>query len=162
MKEKMLGIVASCILLGASGTAAATVVDFGTIGPGDSMGSSLFYSESGVAIADTWTFAIEQTLLVAIAIDANDLVPFFEIADLLAVGDSLTFEYNAVDNQYTFVGNLAAGSYSFDISGLTTGMLGGQYEVSVGGLAIPLPAGLWLLGAAMLTLCSTRRRKEVA
>jgi hypothetical protein len=160
MKTKLLGTMGALVLFGLAAQANATSVDLGSISAGDSTGSSVFYSSPGINIDDTWNFTLTEDLQTAIVIDSADLVPFFSIENLSATdgSGSITFEYDASDNKYTFVGNLSAGDYSFNVTGLTTGSLGGQYEVSVGGLApatVPAPAAFWLFSGALLLL---RRR----
>jgi hypothetical protein len=159
MKTKLLGTIGALVLFGLGAQANATSVDLGSISAGDSNGSSVFYSSPGINIDDTWSFTLTEDLQTAIVIDSADLVPFFSIEDLSATdGADISFEYDASDNKYTFVGVLSAGDYSFNVTGVTAGSLGGQYEVSVGGLApaaVPAPAAFWLFSGALLLL---RRR----
>jgi hypothetical protein len=159
MKTKLLGTIGALVLCGLAAQASATTVDLGSISAGDSTGSSVFYSSPGININDTWNFTLTEDLQTAIVIDSADLAPFFSIEGLSATdGADISFEYDASDNKYTFVGNLSAGDYSFNVTGLTTGSLGGQYEVSVGGLTqttVPVPAAFWLFSGALLLL---RRR----
>jgi hypothetical protein len=152
---KMKLTLAALALFAFSAGASATTVDFGEISDGESTGASLFYSDDGLAISDTWTFTLAEDLFTAIVIDSAEMAPFFGIDDLVATASSLdiSFDYDPVDNKYTFTGLLAAGEYGFDVTGMTSGSLGGQYEVSVGGFApIPLPPALWLLSGALLFL----------
>lgn len=160
MKTKLLGTIGALVLFGLGTQANATSVDLGSISAGDSNGSSVFYSSPGINIDDTWTFTLTEDLLTAIVIDSADLVPFFSIEDLSATdaSGSISFTYDASDNSYTFSGVLPAGDYSFGVTGLTAGSLGGEYEVAVGGLApttVPAPAAFWLFSGALLLL---RRR----
>jgi hypothetical protein len=157
MKTKLLGTIGALVLFGLGAQASATTIDLGSISAGDSAGGSVFYSSPGVSIDDTVTFSLTDTLLTAIVIDSGDLVPFFNIDGLTADADSdlITFEYDAHDNRYFFSGNLPAGDYSISVGGTVSGSLGGQYEVSVGGLApapVPVPGALWLFSGALLLL----------
>jgi hypothetical protein len=154
MKTKLLGTIGALVLFGLGAQASATAVDLGDISAGDSNGASVFYSTPG-AIDDSWTFTLTEALLTAITIDAHDLAPFFSIEGLTAAADSIliNFAYDAVDNQYSFVGELPAGDYAVAVGGMVAGSLGGQYEVSVGGLApVPVPGALWLFSGALLLL----------
>jgi hypothetical protein len=155
MKTKLLGTIGALVLFGLGSQASAGVVDLGSISAGDSAGASVFFSSPGVTIDDSWTFSLTEALLTAITIDANDLVPFFSIENLTAAGSDplIAFSYDALDNQYSFIGELPAGDYSVSVGGQVAGSLGGQYEVSVGGLApVPVPGALWLFSGALLLL----------
>jgi hypothetical protein len=161
MKTKVLSSIAAIALLGVSAGAGATVVDFGEISDGESTGASLFYSDPGTVIDDSWTFSLSSALFTAIVIDSADLVPFFAIEDLSAGSNSdlIEFTYDASDNQYEFSGLLAAGDYAISVGGVTGGSLGGQYQVSVGGTLtpIPLPPALWLMAGALFALRRTAK-----
>ena len=155
MKTKLIGTIGALVLFGLGAQASATTFDLGDISAGDSNGNSVFYSSPGTAIDDSWTFTLTEALLTAITIDANDLAPFFSIEGLTAAADSIliNFSYDALDNQYQFVGELPAGDYAVSVGGTVAGSLGGQYEVSVGGLApVPVPGALWLFSGALLLL----------
>jgi hypothetical protein len=115
----------------------------------------MLYSTPATSIDDTWTFTLTESLTTAIVIDSADLAPFFGIADLTATSSSgaISFEYDASDNSYSFSGELAAGDYDFNVTGVTNGKLGGEYEVIVGGQPlqpVPVPAAFWLFSSAML------------
>lgn len=160
MKKKLFWTIALA-LMGTSLGANATTVDLGELSAGDSVGESLFYSDSGVSIDDVWTFTLTESLNTAITIDANDLEPFFGITGFTADSDSpdIEFTYDDADNQWTFVGTLGAGDYSIMVTGTTSGSLGGQYEVAVGGLPpspIPLPPAFALFFGSLLLLLRRR------
>jgi hypothetical protein len=160
VKKKLLWTIALA-LMGTSLSATATTVDLGELSANESVGESLFYSDSGVDIDDLWTFTLTETLVTAITIDANDLEPFFGISGFTADSGAaeIEFTYDADDNAWEFVGTLAAGDYSFGITGLTSGSLGGQYEVAVGGVPpspIPLPPAFALFFGSLLLLLRRR------
>jgi hypothetical protein len=130
----MLGTMGAVVLFGLGAQASATTVDFGEISAGESQGDSLFYPAPATSIDDTWVFTLTETLLTAIVIDSADI----------------SFSFNAEDNAYTFTGVLPAGVYDFNVTGLTSGQLGGEYEVIVGAVAVPVPAAIWLFSGALL------------
>jgi hypothetical protein len=153
MNMKLIGTVAAVVLFGLGARASATTVDLGEISAGESNGGAHFVSTPATSIDDTWSFTLTETLLTAIVIDSADLAPFFGIDGLTAVGSdaSISFAYDVDDNAYTFTGVLAAGTYDFNVTGTTSGSLGGQYEVIVGGVsAVPVPAAFWLFSGALL------------
>jgi hypothetical protein len=155
MKTKLLGTIGALVLFGLGAQASATTVDLGSLSANESNGGSLFYSSPGVSIDDSWTFTLTEALLTAITIDANDLIPFFQIDNLTAGSPDplITFDYDSHDNQYSFTGVLPAGDYSVSVGGMVAGSLGGQYDVLVGGLApVPVPGALWLFSGALLLL----------
>jgi hypothetical protein len=154
--------IAALAALGLSAQALATTVDFGAIDPGDSEGASVFYGAMGAAIDDTWSFTLTSDSQAALIFDSADLSGFYGIADFLVSAAGMAFDYNATDNTYTFTGLLPAGDYTIDVSGVTNGLLGGQYDVSVGALAlapVPLPAPLALLASGLFAIGAIRRRR---
>jgi hypothetical protein len=161
MKRGLLSVIAGLAILGLSTAASAASVDLGDISAGDSNGSSLFYSDSGLAVTDTWSFTLTESLLTAIVVDSADFAPFFGIANFnVSSGNIGAFAYDASDNSWSFSGQLAAGDYSFDVSGTTSGALGGEYEVLVGGVTpVPLPPAFWLMATALVALRRATKRQ---
>jgi hypothetical protein len=160
--------IAALAALGLSAQALASSIDLGDIAPGDSQGASLFYGQAGVPIDDSWTFTLTEDSQAALVFDSADLAGFYGIADfLVAAADDLgmVFAYDASDNSYSFSGALPAGTYTVDVSGLTSGVLGGQYEVAVGALpaaAVPIPAPFALLASGLFGIGAIRRRQAKA
>jgi hypothetical protein len=161
-------VIAALAALGLSAQASAAAVDLGDIAPGESQGASLFYGQMGVSIDDSWTFTLTEDSLAALVFDSADLAGFYGIADFLVaaaddVGMALAFD--ASDNSYSFSGVLPAGTYTIDVSGLTSGVLGAQYDVSVGALpaaAVPIPAPFALLASGLFGIGAIRRRQAKA
>jgi hypothetical protein len=141
--------IVALLILATSQTVSATTVDFGEIAAGESAGSAQFVS--GV-VDDVFSFSLAESLLVSIVIDSADLDPYFGIGSFSALADSVAvaFTFNPADNSYGFAGVLDPGVYSFDVTGETTGIFGGQYLVAVGALSVPLPGAFWLFSAALL------------
>lgn len=158
MENRLKPIAAICVM-GLASAANAASVDLGSIGSGDFVGDSLIY-DAGIGFDDVWSFTLTDDLTTAISIDANDFAPAFEISDFLVVSDDITFVFDAADNAYSSSSALAAGEYTFSVSGLVTGDFGGSYNVLVG--AVPVPAAVWLFGSALLGLAATGRRKVAA
>jgi len=159
MKRSLLSVIAGLAILGLSTAASATSVDLGNISAGDSNGASLFYSDGGVVFSDTWSFTLTEDLQVAIIVDSADFAPWFGVDGLTITSSIGPFDFNASDNSYTFSGVLDAGAYSFDVSGTTSGVLGGEYEVIVGGVTpIPLPPAFWLMATALVALRRATKR----
>jgi hypothetical protein len=145
----------------------ATAVDLGDIAPGESQGASLFYGQMGVAIDDSWTFTLTEDSQAAMVFDSADLAGFYGIDNfVVAASDgSISFDYDSSDNSYSFAGALAAGTYTINVSGLTSGVLGAQYEAAVGALpaaAVPIPAPFALLASGLFGIGAIRRRQAKA
>jgi hypothetical protein len=160
MKRSLIGVIAGLAILGFSTAASAASVPLGAISAGDSNGGSLFYGDSGVVFSDSWTFTLTEDLQTAIVVDSADFAPWFGIDGLTVTSsDGMSFDFNASDNSYTFSGVLAAGDYSFDVTGTTSGVLGGEYEVIVGGVTpVPLPPAFWLMATALVALRRATKR----
>ena len=157
--------IAALAIFAASATASATTVDFGTIAPGDSVSSSFYYAGTGVAVDDTWMFTLTSgATLAAVVVNAADLDPSFVLSDFVVsdASGNLLFDYDDSDNSYGFTGVLGPGTYQFNVTGVTSGLLGGGYDVIVGGTAatVPLPATLWLMIAALGVLPAMLRRQS--
>lgn len=134
MKRSLLGTITGLTILGLSTPASATSVDLGDISAGESAGSSLFYSDGGVVIGDTWSFTITRGPARCHRRDSADFRRWYGIDGLVVTSANMTFHYVAADNTYRFTAVLAAGDYSFDVVGATSGVLGGQYQVILGGV----------------------------
>jgi|SRR5678815_2783477 len=160
--------IAALAALGLSAQALATNVDLGDISPGESNGASLFTGQMGASIDDSWTFTLTEDSQAALVFDSADLAGFFGIADFLVAApddQGIAFVFDAADNSYSFSGSLSAGTYTINVSGLTSGALGGQYEASVGALpaaAVPIPAPFALLASGLFGIGAIRRRQAKA
>ena len=164
--KKVSCAIAMLGALGLSAQAFATSIDLGDIAPGESQGASLFYGVMGTPVDDSWTFTLTEDSNAALVFDSADLTGFYGIADFtVAAADpasGIVFDYDAGDNLYSFAGSLAAGTYTINVSGMTSGVLGGQYEVQAGALApaaVPIPAPFALLASSLFGLGAIRRRQ---
>lgn len=155
MRNSVQALVGLTMLAFAAGSHAASV-DLEEVGAGDLVGGSLFF-DSGTVIEDEWSFTLTGDFFTAISVDSNDLEPVFQIGDFSVTSPDLAFEFNEADNSYSFTGQLMAGTYTFNVSGLTEGTLGGQYEVLVG--AVPLPLPIYMLGTSLFALLAVGRRR---
>ncbi len=54
---------------------------------------------------------------------------------------------------------LAAGNYTFKVSGTTDGSIGGLYKVQTAITAVPVPATFWLMSSAIFGLISFGKRR---
>lgn len=59
------------------------------------------------------------------------------------------------------LGVLGAGDYFLNLVGVTTGTLGGNYTVSLGLTAVPLPAAFWLFFTALAGFAGFNARKRI-
>jgi hypothetical protein len=157
MRKIRFRSIIALLLFTTATTASANVIDMGLISDGTSKG--LFTTVSPGGFNDTILFSVTETLLVSISVDSQDRAPDWEISDFLALSNNsdITFDFSPADNEYTFYGELPAGDYALDITGSGTGIFGGHYSAWFGGRATPLPAALWLFGAALLTLRLARK-----
>jgi hypothetical protein len=156
-------LLAAAGALGLSTQAFAATVDLGEIPAEQSVGGSLSFSGTGAEVADSWSFTLTQDLNTAIVFDSADLDGVYGIADFLvasAAAADMSFDYSAEDNSYSFTGLLPAGTYQIDVSGTTSGALGGGYDMLVGAsaAAVPLPAPLGLFASGIFALGALRRR----
>lgn len=160
MHKALQALLGLTMLAFAAGTQAASV-DLGEVGVGDLVGGSLFFDD-GTVIEDEWSFTVtlpqgRDWAFTAISVDANDLDPVFLISDFSVTSPDIAFEFDEADNAFSFTGVLSPGTYTFDVAGLTAGTLGGQYEVLVG--VIPLPLPIYMLGASLFALAAVGRRR---
>lgn len=76
---------------------------------------------------------------------------------------SLTYGlYNSANQLVTNLNSLTSGAYSFKVSGLTTGLLGGQYSLKMNITALPVPEPetnlMMLLGLAAIGRIAYRKK----
>ena len=126
---------------------------------------------TGTSFTDFWTFTLSGAGNISGFLFSNNTLPTFQLLNLnvlLQSGDGLTtfnpvLGYNVpnpppsnmVLQAALSFANLAAGDYRFVISGLVPGsQQAGQYQLQGQISAVPLPAAVWLLLAAVLTLGS--------
>lgn len=73
--------------------------------------------------------------------------------------------YNSANQLVTNLNSLTSGSYAFKVSGLTTGLLGGQYSLKMNITALPVPEPetnlMMLLGLAAIGSIARRKKKTV-
>jgi len=154
----------SVLLLAAGSSAWSATISLGSVGAGDLVGDGVVKIKSPVAFADEWTFTLTDNLIVSISVDANDSPPSFNISNFLVISDSplIVFSFQAADNRYSFDGVLPADTYTFDVTGVSSGSIGGSYIGTVGATLVPIPAAAWLFGSALLGLVAVGRRKNAA
>ena len=143
------------------------------------------YSTPGLSFDDHFTFTVPVNdigVANAIKFDLSiGSIQAYAISDLMvaavspapAAPTSSVFTFTALrDNSNAIIGyqsnQLTAGSYKFDVSGKTSGLMGGNYAVQFSSLpsssvavsAVPLPAAAWLFGSALLGFTGLNRRKQ--
>jgi hypothetical protein len=138
------------------------------------------YSAPGLSFDDHFTFTVPLNDIGAATAIKFDLsigsIQAYAISDLMVAAvspapASSAFTFTALrDNSNAIIGyqsnELTAGSYEFDVSGKTAGLMGGNYAVQFSALPsssvapVPLPAAAWLFASALLGFTGLNRRKQ--
>ena len=91
----------------------------------------------------------------------------FSIYQLYDIDDnSLSYGlYNSANQLVTNLNSLTSGAYSFKVTGLTTGLFGGQYSLKMNITALPVPEPetnlMMLLGLAAIGSIARRKKTTV-
>jgi hypothetical protein len=138
------------------------------------------YSAPGLSFDDRFTFTVPVNDIGAATAIKFDLsigsIQAYAISDLMVAAVSPApaaseFAFTALrDDSNAIIGyqsnELTAGSYEFDVSGKTAGLMGGNYAVQFSSLptysvsSVPLPGAVWLFGSAILGFTGFNRRKQ--
>ena len=135
---------------------------------------TVHYGAPNVNFNDTFTFTIASGDVAAAAAIKLDIsfgnLSVWGISNFLATSNSPALTFSAtLDNANATIGYhsglLTAGSYSFDVTGTTTGLNGGTYtagftNLSANASAVPVPGAIWLFGSALFGFASLNRRKQ--
>lgn len=149
------GVFLSLLLaLPLAGTA-ATITSFSSLA-GTSVPDIDFYSGTGSSVVitsadddffvDVWTVDVGAGESATFDYKLSSFVPFKDISG---------FSVNDLGHGFT---NLSEGVYNFIISGKSTGLNGGVYQV--GTTVVPLPAAVWLFGTALFGVLGITKRKH--
>jgi len=132
--------------------ARAATFDLGEVAAGDLVTQARSIEGTGIIFEDTWTFSLADLLSASIS------VVKFEIGDFSSVDiQSVTspdFSFSEIaPGMFLFEGvGLSAGEYSFSVTGVTTGRVGGSYTVGVAVIPEPPTAALLALGLVGLAV----------
>ena len=111
---------------------------------------------------DEWTFSLDQTSTVAIEVKdfEYDIDLYSNNIQILGI-DNLQVEFEGqVGGEYDWLmQTLAAGTYTFSVSGDVDGKLGGFYKGKVDVQPVPLPAALLLFGSSLMGLVALARKR---
>ena len=164
---QLKAIIVAAALGAASFGASATVYNLGTLNPGGFDTKSLVSESFGAnaAINDTWTF----TLLAPSKASFSALQTFADTAGAISSfaitfnGGTFTASPGTFNQDLVWGGPLAAGVYSFNVTG-TTGLAGAQYLATASALTSPVPEpetyGMMLGGLALLGAVARRKARK--
>lgn len=160
---KLKSALATAVLAAASISASATVHDLGVLDPSgfDSFTASSEKFGAGVAIDDTWTFTLlapSSTSFAAVqtfAVTAGKILNFAAVLNSTSFGAPVS---GAGSQTLSWMGNLAAGTYSVNVTG-TTGMSGATYGATVSALPVPEPETYAMMLGGLALLGAVARRK---
>ena len=164
---KLKSVVATAVLAAASWNASAAVYDLGTLDPSGFDTSSLFSAKfaANTAINDTWNFTLVEPSSTSFAALQTFAVSAGQILDFSAVlsGTNLTQTFGAGSQTLSWVGSLAAGSYSVNVTG-TSALANSQYLATVSAIPTPVPEpetyAMMLGGLALLGAVARRKAKK--
>ncbi len=155
-------VAASLLALSGTGVQAATTLSFGihNLGVGD--------EPETVGVIKPGDFSHEWTLDVS---GENDLIIRFEDADtpvsgylnitgmnVTGPGGASGLTFTEVDENWSFAGNVADGTYTIEVMGTSDGRIGALYAAEIA--PVPLPPAALLFGSALVGLAGLRRRKN--
>ena len=167
---KMNQFAAAAVIALCSMAASAATYTLGTLdstGDDTLSGKSVKFATIGATIADSWFFTLGVPSDVSFGAQQTFSAPTKSItnfAGTLVGYGALTLSFGADQQNLSWAGNLAAGTYQVDISGLTTAR-NTQYTSTVFATpAAPVPEpetyALMLAGLGAVTFVA-RRRKAV-
>lgn len=174
MKRFMMALVGAVLVIaGAQVSAHAATIPLGDItdSTGEAFGGSLaFFTPQPVN--DDVTFSITNTSTISGSLTNlvfNVTIPFFGTFSILNISGlsatlvgPLTIDSNG---NFSYAGVLAAGNYLINVTGTTTGILGGAYHIAVTAATTPIPGALLLFMTAiggMAGFAGWRRRGSAA
>lgn len=160
---KLKSVLATAVLAAASFSASATTHDLGVLDPSgfDSFTSASEKFGAGVAIDDTWTFTLLAPSSTSFAAVQTFAVTAGQILNFSAVLNGTGFgapTWGAGSQTLSWMGNLAAGTYSVNITG-TTGLSGATYGATVSALPVPEPETYAMMVGGLALLGAIARRK---
>jgi hypothetical protein len=134
---------------------ATTITSFSSLS-GTSLPSSDFYTGTSGSVVltsagddffvDVWTVDVGAGDQADFAYTESPFAPFRDIS---------AFQVNDLGHGFT---GLTEGVYDFIVSGVSTGINGGVYQV--GTSVVPLPAAVWLFGTALFGVLGISKRKH--
>ncbi|MBP1204776.1 hypothetical protein JOD97_002818 [Duganella sp. 1411] len=160
---KLKSVLATAVLAAASFSASATVHNLGVLDPSgfDSFTGASEKFGAGVAIDDTWTFTLLAPSSTSFAAVQTFAVTAGKILNFAAVLNSTSFGApvpGAGSQTLSWIGNLAAGTYSVNVTG-TTGLSGATYGATVSALPVPEPETYAMMLGGLALLGAVARRK---
>jgi hypothetical protein len=170
----MMALVGAVLVIaGAQVSAQAATIPLGDItdNTGEAFGGSLaFFTPQPVNDDITFTITNESFISGTLTnLVINVTLPFFGTFSILNISGlsatlvgPLTIDSNG---NFSYAGVLAAGNYLINVTGTTTGILGGAYHIAVTAATTPIPGALLLFMTAMGGMAGVagwRRRRAVA
>ena len=174
MKLKRTALAAA-LTLGLVAGANATTYNYGTLTAPNLYYGSHIINGTGVSFTDYYTFNINTPLTSGGAVNNVAQYTFYDITNLgvklyagLVGSGTLVYDLatnpNSTPNYMTGSGTYAVGDYYYEVKGLTTGSVGGNYTFTANTLPVPEPEtyAMLMVGLGLIGTIVRRRRNKSA
>lgn len=123
------------------------------------------FTTPGNSFVDNWNFTISPTEKTAVFVGDIDNLPAFEIGSFNAVLIGASQTWNAVQVGDTFKIDpitLAAGNYTFRVTGNVIGTIGAAYAGTISASAVPEPEtyAMMMAGLGLMGFVAKRRKSD--
>ncbi len=151
-------VAASLLALASAGAQAATTLSFGihNLGVGDD--PEVVGVLAPGAFSHSWTLDVagENDLIITFEDSDTPISGNLNISNMVVTGPS-AITFTEVDENWSFNGYAADGTYTIEVSGVSDGRIGALYTAEIA--PVPIPPAALLFGSALIGLAGLRRRK---